>query len=348
MPGRTMLGLLLACAAVAPAQAIDAGLGPVPADEARQFEQARAWRSHNARVADALAETGRARELAFAAMLASVAGDTVAMPSGDALPGQEANAEIAAWREAALALAGDDVMANQMLAVDDGADRALRARAAARWHALEPGNLAPLAYLGLPVDALLALARDTDHSDSHTYDVVRWMQSALLRHSTAAEWTAVADDAPADAAGSALAWAMGLWIAHATPARAALSGACRGEALRATPARPVDCRHVATLLAERSDMLIEGAIGWAMLRELADGDAERAHIAARRRRVDWQRTQWLQAIGDDPGGEVALVTRLLGDASIATEAQMIERALQDVGIPLEPPPGWRSPSGHRD
>lgn len=327
MKKRTALGLLLACAAVAEAQGIEAREPPPTEDRKVQ-----AWRDYQARVVDALAETGGARELAFAALLRTSVGS-----------GEPDDVEVATWREAAAARGGDDVLVNRLLAVDGGAGRALRAQAARRWRSAEPDNFVPLMQLGLPMDEVLEQARGAGRSHSHMYDTVRWMQSALLRHPpTADEEAAIADDEPVGAVEISLLLAMNTWTTYAMLPYQSLVEACSGDALQATLARQADCRHVATLLADHSDGMADGGIGLAMLHRLAASDFEREDIEVRRRRMDWQGQQLAVIAAEDGNASVARLVGLLADPSIEGDAQMLERALLEAGIPLDPPVGWQS------
>ena len=310
------------------------------------FEQAQAaaHRAHASRAAQALAKTGGARELAFAVLLRDRAATTEApMEAGDA-PSRRvpADPEVAAWLHAAAAKAGGDVLVNQLvLAAADEA--ALRREAARRWQAAEPGNLVPLLSLGLPADALLAQARRADDADAHLYDGVRWMRAALARHPpTADEQRALADGEPfiADEAAAMAAMAH---AAAALPSYHDLVQACRGTALQASPTRAADCRHVATLLADRSDNALGERVGLSMLAELAQRGPGRDAIEARQRRMDWQMQQWGRLASQQPRGGAAQFVRLLDDASIRGERQLAERVLQEGGVPPEPPQGWRPP-----
>lgn len=339
--------LLLAAllAAVPCAHAQDLEDGPDPQEQARPDAQAEAHRAYAMRLADALAKTGGARELAFAAILRrlATAAPDAGVPGGDA-PSTRAprDAQAEAWLRAAAAKAGDDAIANRLLAAGSGGSASpLRGEAARRWQAADPGNLSPLLHAGLPVDVLLVEARRATHVDGRMYDVVRWMISAYLRHPpTAAEREAFADGEPYDARQAAAMSAMGLWSSVANTGHQALVQSCRGDALRATPTRSVDCRHVAALLAEHSGSAIDRFVGHGMQRELAASAAERAGVDARRRRMDWQMLEWGRAAQRQPDGGEAQFVRLLEDPSIRTEQQLLERVLQEAGVPLEPPADW--------
>lgn len=344
-----LLAALLALAPCAAAQEWDGEADPQLL--ARMEAQAEAHRGYILRLADALAASGGARELAYAALLRRQALEPAPeeqMPGGDApstrVPG---DAQAARWLRAAAAKAGGDVLANQLLiaAADDG-DAALRAEAARRWQAADPGNLVPLLHGGLPVDAMLVEARRARHVDSRAYDLVRWaMQVHARRPPTAAERAALAPDGRYSPEVVAAGGMMARWAAVAMPVPVVLQ-ACRGDALRASPTRPADCRHVAGLLVDRSTTLADRLVGLDIQRALAAGAGERAQVDALRRRLDWQAMEWGRVSAAQPDGGIAQFVRLLSDPAVTGEQQLMERVLREAGVPLEPPPGW-SPPGRR-
>lgn len=348
---KTQTLLLAALFALVPcAQAQDWGEEPDPEELAQLEAQAEAHRAYSLRLAETLAKTGAARELAYAALLRyqALAPADDAPPTGDA-PSRPAPRDQRAetWLRAAAAKAGDDVLANQLvIAAAAGGDSALRAEAAWRWQAADPGNLAPLFHTGTTADALLREARRTDRFDTRVYDVVRWIMSTQVRHPPDAQERAVlAVDGTYDVEAAAAVTAMSQWAAFAMPGYAVLL-ACRDDALRATPTRASDCRHVAGLLMEHSSGAIDRVIGLDMLRAVAGSASERVAIEAQRRRVDWQMLEWGRVSASQPDGGIAQFVRLLSDPSIRTEQQLLERVLREAGVPLEPPPGW-SPPGRR-
>ncbi len=136
---------------------------------------------------------------------------------------------------------------------------------------------------------------------------------------------------------------MGIWIAFSGPNLQPLRHACRGAELRARPARAADCRHVATLLADRSGAALEQGMGLLMLRELAGSQPEREAIDARRARRDWQMQRWHEISARQPRDGAEQFVRLLADPSIRTEQQLVERVLREAGVSPEPPAGWTPP-----
>lgn len=329
--------------APAPDGAQDAG------DVAAMEAQGDAHRAYASRVAAGLSRNGDARALAFAALLDRMA----SAPTGDAMPAGDAPSTRAsrdphadAQVRAAATQAGDDVVANLLViaAAGEDGDASLRDASARRWQAADAGNLLPLLFLSMPVDALLVEARRATHADMPMYETVRWMASAYLRHPpTADELALLSSGEGQSVADVASLMAMGLWSATVAPDYEALMQACRDDALRATPTRAADCRHVATLLADRAGSALDRSIGLAMLDSLARDAAERSAIDARRLHMDWQMLEWGRVAAQQPDGGAAQFVRLLSDPAVRTEQQLLERVLQEAGVPLAPPAGWRPP-----
>ena len=337
------LAVLLAAAPCLQAQ--DWGRAGDP--DAAALEQARiaAHRAQASRLAQALAKAGGARELAFAALLQEPMMTTGAVMDADAAPSRRApaDAQATAWLRVAQAKAGNDVLAHQLV-IAATTDDAVRDAAARRWQAAEPDNLVPLLSLGLPAEALLAQAARATEADVHLYDGVRWMRSVLARHPpTPDEQRALTAGEPFHADEAAAVAAMAYAAAGMLPSYHALVQACRGTALQVSAARAGDCRHVANLLADRSDNVLGERVGLSMLLELAPRGAERTAIEARQRRMDWQMQQWGRLASQQPRDGAAQFARLLDDPSIRSERQLLARVLQEGGVASEPPEGWRLP-----
>ena len=340
-----VLACALTCSAVpAIAQAPYARFGEAAAEPDVDAAQV-AWRSWSERSAAALAATGQARDLALAATLRDVATrapddpDTEA-PSVAAAPDPRADA----WRREAATRAGDDMLANRLLA--HGGDAATRLRMAQRWLGTEPQNFAPLLMRGGDMDVMLADARSATRFDLHMLDDVRWMQAALLRTPpTAAERAALLGGEAFVPEESAAIHAMTLWSAFAMPAINPLVRACDAQAMRDDAPRRQDCRHVASLMADHSDTQLGTMIGLLLLDRLAGSATERAGIAARRRALDWRNLEWGRASMTLPRDGAGQLVRFLADPTIRTEQDLVERALQEAGISPDPSPGWQPPSG---
>lgn len=302
-----------------------------------------AWQSWSQRSAAALAATGQPRELAFAAVLHGLADAPPPDPDGDTLSRPlTPDPQTAAWRRDAAARAGNDVLTNTLLAY--GSDEATRLRAAQRWLGADPQNLAPLLMRGGNADVLLSDARTASRFDLGMLEQVRWMQATLLRTlPTASERAAFADAGDFVAEEHAAIQAMGLWAAVAIPGLQPLMEGCDVDALRTSTSRSQDCRHVARLMAEHSDTQLGTMIGLALSERTAQGAAERAEVQARRRTLDWRNLEWGRVSMDLPRDGAPQLVRLLADPSIRTEADLVSRALQEAGVPLEPPAGWQPP-----
>lgn len=343
---RFLLAAACALALSAPAASAQvpyARFDEAPASPAADDAANAAWRSWSARSAAALAATGQPRELAFAALLRGLTSQGSAMPGSDG-PSQagSGDAQAAAWRLDAAARAGEDTLANALLSYDR--DAAIRIRAAQRWLGAEPRNLAPLLVRGGSVDALLADARGATRFDLGMLPQVRWMHAALLRTPpSAAERAAFAAAGEFVVTEHAAIQAMSLWGAVALPALQPLMTACDASALAGNPARARDCRHVGAVMADASDTMLGQLIGLALLDRLAETPGERADLQARRRTLDWRNLEWGRASAALPRDGAAQLVRLLADTSIASEPQLVERALGEAGIALEPPAGWRAP-----
>jgi len=322
--------------------------GAMDADEAAELQAAQAatgaW---YARVADALAASGKPRDLAFAATLLQMAGQAGmagAAPGGDA-PSQAVPADprTGKWRQLASARAGSDVVANALLLQGDApADAAVRTQALARWRKLEPDNLAPDLYAGTAADWLPQAGRYA-RLDQHYYEQLRWMQAVLAAHlQTEAERAVLGgDQLPADDAAAVAAAA--ILAAVAAPALQPLIDACRGDALDAAPTRRADCRHVARVAADTADTSIGTSIGVALMQATAATPGEQADARERRRRLDWQMLEWGRIAGSQPDGGAAQFVRLLQDPAVRSERDLVERVLAEARVPAEPPAGWQAP-----
>lgn len=314
---------------------------PTPEDEARQRASARAAAAHYARAAAAIAAGGGARELAFAATLQNLAASTRAAAADPALRERRVpdDPQAAAWRRAAAARAADDVLVQTLLLQ---AESDAPASAAPRWQALEPDNLAAWMASKVDIDVLLAAARDATRYDSHTYPRVRWMVQMIRAQPLDAGERAALVAAGVEVTGDllseeqALIWAMGMDTAVARPSWLPLMQACRDAALAATPTRRDDCRHIAGLLADRSDTAMAEGVGIGMLQRLAATPAERADADRRKRRFDWQMHHRVAT----PDASARFL-RAFADPAIRTERELIARMLQEGGVAPEPPAGWQ-------
>src|SRR5690606_40653580 len=112
----------------------------------------RVARNYHLRIAVEIAASGEPRDLALAAVLHAMAtaGEDVGVDD-----------PAAGWRARAAPAAGDDVLANALLAF------AGEAEAARRWARAEPDNIAPLLFQDGGLDALPAGAPRLTRLDPH-------------------------------------------------------------------------------------------------------------------------------------------------------------------------------------
>lgn len=327
MARQLLIFLLSACALALQAQERTA---PEPAGaQAAAIE--RVTRNWHLRIGVALAESGRPRDLALAALLHDLAGG-----SGD---------QAAAWRRRATAAAGADVAANALLAAGpDTADTAQREQAARRWASAEPDNIAPLLFAEGGVEELLAGAGAMRRFDLHMYDQVRWIQAALLQHPpTGSERAVLFGGQDVSLEEYAAVSAMGLWAAGSIPPLEELLQACDPADQRAGPARREACGRIARTLTGHSDSNLGRMAGIDMLAQLAVSAGERAEAQALRRHMDWQMLEWGRIVAGQARGGAPQFARLLRDPAVRTERDLVERVLGEAGVAADPPPAWQSP-----
>ena len=326
------------------------GEGEMTAEEVAQMQAGeQAMASYYARAATALAASGGARDLAFAATLlqfarqappqdVAMAGDTPSQPS-------PRDPRVGEWRGLASARAGKDVLANTLLLQADSADDgSIRQQAAGRWQQLEPDNLAPRLFAKGAVEAWLPETRTQARFDLHYYEQLRWMQSALQAHPPGADEAAAlanGEDVPWEGASTIL--ASSILAAVAIPQLQPLFKACQGDALSSTSTRREDCRRVANVMADASDTSLGRSIGITLLQSTAATPEQRADADARRLRFDWQMRQWGRVAAAQPLGGATQFARLLRDPAVRSEQDLIERVLGEAGVALDPPAGWQPP-----
>lgn len=325
----------------------------LPAAQAQEWNDAdptmlaaeAAQQAYATRLANTLDRDGGARERALAVLLRR-AGQPQAGASGGNAPSRPTppDPQAEARLREALAKAGGDVLALQLLAAASADQPALRQEVARRWRDADPGNLVPLLQAGLTTEALLAQARGATRADAHMYEGMRWIMSVHRRHSpTAAEQSALAAGQAFDPDTFAALSASGLWAMTVMPGYGSPLEACGERMLRAVPARAGDCRHVADLLVDHADTVAGQVVGLAILHELATTPAEREAVARRQRPIDWRMLEWGRTVSAQDDQGIAQFVRLLADPSIESERQLADRVLQEAGIALDPPEGWTPP-----
>lgn len=337
-----LLRLLLpmALASSASAQMPDLRSAPEPsAEELEQAQQrAEAWQAYGLRVASALGRSDGARDLALATLLAAT--------SGPADPGAAGGLDAQPWRTQAQSRGAGDPITQQLLlaAATAAGDQPSATAAARRWQSLSPGNLAPWLHQGLDAASVLAAAAGSSHNAPDPYPMLRWMAGALARHPpTDTEWAGFGEGPKPAAADHAAVWATSLQ-ALLLPDHQPVLEACTGRQLRLT-GRPEACRHMASLLLQRPQTVLDERIGLSMARALTRSAAERAPLDARRRGVDWRQEQMAELARREAGSNEAgrRLARVLADPGVDTEDAMVRRILADAGMALEPPAAWQAP-----
>lgn len=299
-------------------------------------------------LAEHLARNGGPREFALAAHVRAMAGARdIRVVGGLRL----IDAKTQRWLDDAERMGRDDPVVQVLLmrrfSAADPRDR--RRKAIRRWREIDSDNLAPLLAGGptdvtLPTDELLASARSALRADLYFDDIVRPLIQAVRDEPPPAALLAAMPSLDAEAPetfGAEI--GATIWSVSADVAFAALTRACRGEALDATPRRRADCRHVAAVLSDHSDTLLARSIGLSMrLRTYADENELRAAAIAYRRH-HWRMQQRATLAQRDPVDEARMFARILLDDADLTEAEIVERMIVDAGLRLEPAPGWAAP-----
>jgi hypothetical protein len=315
--------------------------------QAREASAAAPAEAHQAWLrgtATELAQAGGARRLALAALLVSIADSELEEAAG--------RSEARGWLERASLLAGNDAVANLMLAGGTasnvaGLGPAHRAAAAARWRAAEPDNLAPLLYLELKPTELVAAGAVTSRFDLHYMEAIRWMAGALAEHPPSAAVQAALDaDASAEwpktemtNAERATLMAATMVTAFAIPNLQQLMAACAAEVADADPRHRAACERIAATMRRASDTVLGADMGRALAWGLALPD-ERRELDAEQRQRAWSTRQFAAATS----GEGALnLVPLHADPTIDTEQALTARAIAEAGLPSAPPDGWKAP-----
>lgn len=318
------------------------------AEELQRMRQAhRSAAAYHARVAQALAGGDEPRDLALAVVLRRIAEDRRAFADGQAAMSLQRDAEAERWWQDAYERSGSDVLAQTLLlhAAKAGMENQRR-QAATRWSALEPDNLAAMMAADAPVDTWLPTARRATRYDSHAYARLRWTAERLQAFRPSVDEAAAFADpfgrAGTDPRRTATIIAMGIWTAEWLTGFQQIVESCRGDAL-ATPSRAADCRHVAAVLSDASDVMIAQGIGHAMQSQLAETGAERKRAEQARRRFHWQMHRRGEIASADPDADFTQFLRLLDDPEVRSEREIQARQLAEAGVPADPPDDWQSP-----
>ena len=244
-----------------------------------------------------------------------------------------------AMLEAAMRFGADDPVVWWVIATDRHGEA--RAEAAVqRLRELAPNNAVGwLMPAGPQAGPDLARAARSNRFDQYEGDYVRAMHAAARAVPAPAS-----EVAHLRAAGHAeperlahLAVALGKGLANAWPHLRVLTEHC-GDALPLEAARRDECIAIARLMANRSGSSVAQRWGTRLLVARLPPGEERRAAAAQRRRLDWliEKQAALAAESDYPRGAL----RWLDPA--ADEMTALRAVLQESGLPLEPPAGWRS------
>jgi len=309
-----------------------------------------------ARTIKALAATGKARDMALAAMLLS--DDSLA-------PALRMHRQ--QWWRTALNTAAGDVMVMQMVVMayrgegeTTAEDAALRQQAARLWHTLEPSNLAPMLYLDQALESLLAQAASSVYVDLHSYALGRWIHSTLRRYPpTEQELQAfAAADAVMQKEDPQGPHRFGNWdhmlnlltletqyTASLLPEYLRLRNACKPEALHLDPARKTVCQHAAHVMVQHSTDALQELLGTRMLLDLRPATPECQRLKTNGSRLRWrvQRAaqMWQEAANTAVG--YGYLLHYLQDARLQREQDAIESLLRQKNQPTEPPADWNDP-----
>ena len=292
-------------------------------------------------MAEDLAEENGARALALAARLRTQALEAEAYNAGREVPFEIVDAKIARWLEQAERSGADDPVAIALtLPLLRSIDAQRHADAVQRWRDAEPDNLAPLLHAGLSADALLEAARGTYRSDDHFTQILRLTAQVVERPRSGPVGRVLQRVVDAGEGGrSTYAATLGTGIAAANlPQYADLTRACRApEGLRR-----LQCRHVGEAMSLRGGTLLERIVGIRLLQETAEDDAQRGQAAALRRRYDWLTARNAELSRRDLEDHASRMLAQLRTTPVPGEVEMLEHLLLDLGIPTEPPAGWRA------
>lgn len=305
-----------------------------PADRERRAAHVR----DTLALADELAAQADARALALAAFLRATTLDGAAFAEGaQAYPPLDALA--ARWLSEAERRAPDDVAVLLMSLHQRGLDDPRHAALISRWRALEPDNLAPLMHARLSGHELFAAAASTTRFDLHYDDVIRAVIETLSRHPYPALKPLIARDAQESLASYAASLGSLLWVVSAMPPFQSVAKPCRGESLPAT--RRQQCRHIAQIMIENSDIHIAESLGYSILTRATDNAAEQSKGAEAKRVRDWLILRTGELATRDMAAFCAEFVRLIRDTPQITERALNERMLVDAGIDPTPSPGWQ-------
>lgn len=198
---------------------------------------------------------------------------------------------------------------------------------------------------GLPLDAAaLRKAAATSHYDMAYFQRMAWIVDAHLAYLPGEELLADIADLPKPTPEQfARAHAVSIAMAGQLPAFTPLLSICKPEATALTAVMAEDCRRIAAILVDHADTFIALSIGLRLAEVLAVNEPEKDITRQQRRIHDWQVDQYGKLVSRQSVTEMlyAIVDGI--HAPGATELGRMREQLQKAGLPLTPPPEWRSP-----
>jgi hypothetical protein len=292
-------------------------------------------------LADEVARLGDAQALALAALLrdGALLGAGAQGSGAPAVQPKRMDPKVREWIDEAQRRAPDEVTVLVLAVYVERDDLARREALLARWHTLEPQNLAPLLHATLPEAELFEAASSASVYDSHYDDVLRLIIDTLSRASSSALARASAASPGMTRDEQAAAMALVFWAASGLPAFQRVSTPCRAPDL--SVARRRECRHVAEVLLRRSDVLIAEAIGGSIFLRGPGTDAEKKEADASRREGQWLVGFMQQAYERNPRAFARRFAQLIRGGLHTTERMVMRQLVVEAGFPPAPPAGER-------
>lgn len=263
------------------------------------------------------------------------------------LPWRKAEPSLARRRDAlverAKRLGSDDPVVWWVIGTDyPTAAMPQREHAARRLRELAPNNaLGWLMHAGDRDDTAASLARAarSNRFDQYDGEYVRALHAAAsaVPPPPAAVARARASRATDPAQQAHLDIALTKWLAHGIPHLRALPEHC-GDALVLEGSQLDDCIAIGRLMANRSRSVLAQRLGTRLLLARLPEGAERRAATATRRRLDWMVEKQMSLV--TATGWPASIRRWLDPG--ADELSVLHATLEENGLALEPPPGWRS------
>ncbi len=341
--------ILLMAVALAPSLVAAEGTdqAPVCDEAANRAEEARLADMTAAHVERVIVELGKRRDADSLLAMAMYG----RMPTFGGASGSDAdNAVVAVAVDAAAAPDAGPHVLLRVIALDAVPDD-VRAAASERLRKMASGNLA-VALTALPdapaaaadpdrFDRWLAAAATVDHHYRYLARVVTLLADA---HDAARLDPALAtmfdEAANGIAAGmiAAMAAEMALYLPNFLP----LTEQCSPvRANRWNALRRRHCLHIARVLADGSDTVMDASIGHGIWRRLAAATGTEAEFVASARRHYWQYERSSALMTESIDGD-ARYTQLLREMLAAGhgERDAARVWLEQNNVPLEPPPDW--------